>query len=186
MHSERPSRNVIPWLPVAMLLLAACTPQLQAIVTPTATANPAPADSWLYTNAVHGYSMYLPNGLQVTAGAVNQVSIVVPGNLPTLAVAWIDVEPASGRTTDQVAQAVPTDLVTQGFTVRSMVLGLDNAQAYVFDGIPGQDPTRQVFIVHGDTLYRLSFTPDDPQAGQAYQDMEKLYGEIISTFHFTR
>jgi hypothetical protein len=43
-------------------------------------------------------------------------------------------------------------------------------------------------MVHNDTVYHMTFMPDDPQAGEgyqrAYQQMEDLYAMIVNTFDF--
>jgi len=33
-------------------------------------------------------------------------------------------------------------------------------------------------------LYHITFTPDDPELGKAYRQMEDLYAMIVNTFHF--
>jgi hypothetical protein len=41
-----------------------------------------------------------------------------------------------------------------------------------------------VFIVYEGLLYHLTFVPDDPQGGEAYQQMETLYDAVINSLRF--
>jgi hypothetical protein len=66
-----------------------------------------------------------------------------------------------------------------------MSLEIETARAIVLTGLPGQDSNRQLFMVHNDLLYHITFNPADPQASVVYQQMEDLYAMVINTFHFT-
>lgn len=139
-----------------------------------------------YKNDAHGYSMYLPKDYQVASPNANNVSIVAPqgngGGHPGSA--YMSVETANGRTAEQVVEAVKAELGS-GFNVSvGTVMGIDGAQALVVNGLPGQDPNRQLFMVHDDLLYHIIFMPDYPQGGDAYRQMEDVYAMIVNTFHF--
>ena len=97
--------------------------------------------------------------------------------------AWISVEPADGRTIEQVVEAVKAELPDFEFPPDT-ALGIEDTQALVVSGLPGQDSTRQLFMVRDEMLYHITFTPDDPQLGKTYRQMEDLYAMIINTFHF--
>jgi hypothetical protein len=97
--------------------------------------------------------------------------------------AWIAVESASGQTVEQVVEAFRTYVA--GYDIPpATVMGIEDTQALVLSGMPGQDITRHVFMVRDDRLYHLTFTPEDPQLGEAYRQMEDLYAMIVNTFHF--
>jgi hypothetical protein len=140
-----------------------------------------------YKNDAHGYSMYLPKDYQVSSPNPDYVSIVAPqangGGHP--GGAYMFVEPANGRTAEQFVEAVKAELGS-GFNVSiGGAMDIDGAQALVVNGLPGQDPNRQLFMVHDDLLYHIIFMPDYPQGGDAYRQMEDVYAMIVNTFHFT-
>jgi hypothetical protein len=136
-----------------------------------------------YTNEANGYSLFLPKDFGVTVQSDSQVAIFPQGEAGDPGGAWISVEPANGRTVEQVVEAVKAELPDFEFPPDT-VLGIEDAQALVVGGLPGQDATRQLFMVRDDMLYHITFTPDDPQAGDAYRQMEDLYAMIVNTFHF--
>jgi hypothetical protein len=140
-----------------------------------------------YKNNAHGYSMYLPKDCQVSSPNPDYVSIVAPqangGGHP--GGAYMFVEPANGRTAEQFVEAVKAELGS-GFNVSiGGAMDIDGLQALVVNGLPGQDPNRQLFMVHDDLLYHIIFMPDYPQGGDAYRQMEDVYAMIVNTFHFT-
>ncbi len=59
---------------------------------------------------------------------------------------------------------------------------LDGEPANQFDQVPGQDLSRQVLMVHNGRLYTLTFIPDDPDAGAAYDEMQLLYDTVMDSF----
>jgi hypothetical protein len=101
--------------------------------------------------------------------------------------AWlaITMESAAGRTAAQVAEA-QIAAVGPGFNITTMPLMIDNEPAVVIDGLPGQDSTRKVLIVHADRLYTLTFTPWYPSPAGAAQltPLEDLYTLVTQTFRF--
>lgn len=140
-----------------------------------------------YKNDAHGYSMYLPKDYQVSSPNPDYVSVVAPqpngGGHP--GGVYMFVEAANGRSVEQVVEAVKAELGS-GFNISvGTVMGIDDTQAIVVNGLPGQEPNRQLFMVHDDQLYHIIFMPDDPQGGDAYRQMEDVYAIIVNTFHFT-
>lgn len=144
-----------------------------------------------YQNDAFGYRLYMPKGYTISAPAENEITIFGPqvegAGHPGFA--YIQVEPANGRTSEQIAnETVEKTLAELGngmHTAVTTVMGIDDAQAYVVTNMPGQDLNRQLFMVHGDKLYRIMFSPEYPQAGVSYRQMEDLYAMITNTFHFT-
>lgn len=144
-----------------------------------------------YKNEIHGFSLYLPKEYEVFTPNDNYVSIVAPqGNGGHPGGAFIFIEPANGRSAEQAAdQALETAKAQLGAgstLSTSTVMGIDGVPAFVINGMPGQDSNRQLFMVHDDLLYRIMFSPDDPQVGDAYRQMEDAYAMIVNTFHFTK
>ena len=141
----------------------------------------------LYKNDAEGYSVYLPKDYTVTPQQGNNVVITAPApaNAPR-GLAYILVEPAKGRTAEQALEAVKIQ-IGPGFNVSlPEARGIDGTTAFTVTGLPGQDPNRQLFMVHDDRLYHLLFMPDDPQAGAAYRQMQDVFAMIVNTFHFTQ
>ena len=141
----------------------------------------------LYKNDAQGYSVYVPKSYTVTRQEGNTVVIMAPApaNAPR-GLAYITVEPAKGRTAEQALEAAKSQF-GPGFDVPvPEARAIDGTVGFTVTGLPGQDPNRQLFMVHGDRLYHLLFMPDDPQAGDAYRQMQDVYAMIVNTFHFTQ
>jgi hypothetical protein len=58
--------------------------------------------------------------------------------------------------------------------------------AVMLDGMPGQHLSRQVVVVHGGRLYRLTFVPSDRSLAESYEQMEHLYASVLDSFRFVR
>jgi hypothetical protein len=141
-----------------------------------------------YQNDLHGYSLYLPKGYQVIEANADEVMLLAPGEGhpgTSRAAAFIFVEPANSRTTQQVVEAVKAE-EGSGFNISiDPAMDIEGSQALVVKGRPGQDPNRQLFTVRGDKLYHITFVPDSPQAA-GYPQMLDIYAMVINTFHFTK
>lgn len=101
--------------------------------------------------------------------------------LPGDAAVLVNVEAASGRTAAQVADEKIAE-AGEGFNITRTEIMIDGKQAIVVDGLPAQDPWREVFIVGNDRLYILFFEPWTPNADW-FSDLEKLYSSVIDSFH---
>jgi len=145
-----------------------------------------------YKNDALGFSLYLPKGCEVPDPNASAVLFLAPGvGHPdeNRAGAFISVEPANGRTAEQVATQLAEKTKVEmgaGYTGAAItVMDIDGEPAYSVSGLPGQDVNRQLFMVHNDLLYSLMFVPDSPRAA-AYSQMEDMYAMIVNTFHFTK
>lgn len=142
-----------------------------------------------YQNDFHGYSLYVPKDYEISSPNAEEVMIMAPGDGHPgegRAAAFIFVEPANDRTAEQAVEAVKAEN-GPGFNITvNTVLGIEDAQALVVSGIPGQDSNRQLFMVHNDRLFRILFVPDTPKVGMTYWQMEDLYAMLVNTFHFTQ
>jgi hypothetical protein len=155
------------------------------------------SEAWLggiqaYTSDALGFSLYQPKDYEVIFPNDNQVMFVAPGEghpSDDRAAAFIYVEPANGRTAEQVATAIAEDnksVMGPGYTGGDItVMEIDGETAYSVGGLTGQDINRRLYMVHNDQLYWMMFVPDTTLA-PAYQQMEDLYYMIVNTFHFTR
>ena len=93
----------------------------------------------------------------------------------------VNVEAASGRTAAQVADEKIAE-AGDGFNITRSEIMINGKQAVVVDGLPAQDPWREVFIVDNDRLYILFFEPWAPTADW-FSELEKLYSSVIASFH---
>ncbi len=140
-----------------------------------------------YQNDLHGYSLYLPKGYQVLDENADETLLLAPGegDPGMRGSAFIFVEPANSRTTEQVVEAFIAQQVPGLNISIGPAMDIEGSQALVVEGLPGQDPNRQLFMVHGDQLYHMTFVPDSPQAA-GYRQMLDIYAMVTNTFHLTK
>jgi hypothetical protein len=144
-----------------------------------------------FTDDALDFSMFLPKDYEVLHPSDSEVIFLAPGEghpSDDRAAATIFVEPANGRTAEQVATAIAEDnksVMGPGYTGGDItVMEIDGEPAYSVGGLTGQDINRRVYIVHNDMLYWMMFVPDNPQAA-AYLQMEDVYAMILNTLNFT-
>lgn len=168
---------------------------LQTTLTSIATEAPASststgacpsetADLKLFMNTEAGYCFLYP--IENTAFPPDMVVINPNGIsggdfLPGDALVIVNVEAASGHTAAQVADEKIAE-AGEGFHITRTEIMIDGKQAIVVDGLPAQDPWREVFIVGNDRLYILFFEPWTPN-GDWFSELEKLYSSVIDSFH---
>jgi len=138
----------------------------------------------LFTNTDDGYCFLYPK--ENAAFPPYMVAINPNGNsggdsLPGDAVVIVNMEAASGRTAAQAADEKIAE-AGKGFNITRTEILIDGKQAIVVDGLPAQDPGREVFIVGNDRLYILFFAPWTPDAAW-FSELEKLYSSVIASFH---
>jgi hypothetical protein len=145
-----------------------------------------------YTDDALSFSVFLPKDYEVLHPSDSEVMFLAPGEghpSDDRASATIFVEPANGRTAEQVATAIAEDnksVMGPGYTGGEItVMEIDGEPAYSVGGLTGQDLNRRLYMVHNDQLYWMMFVPDTTLA-PAYQQMEDVYAMIVNTFHFTR
>ena len=142
------------------------------------------ADLKLFTNAADGFCFLYSIGnapLPPYMVVVNPNGISGGDFLPGDALVQVTVEAASGRTAAQVADEKIAE-AGEGFNITRSEIVIDGKQAIVVDGLPAQDPRREVFIVNNDRLYTLFFEPWMPNAAW-FSELEKLYLSVIDSFH---
>ena len=181
-------QRLILILMLAILAQAACTIQA-APLTSTTPTNPADAcptaatDLKLLVNNEEGYCLLYPAAY---SAEVPHFIVINPVHAPgdKLGDAWvsIDVEPASGRTATQIADA-EIAAAGPGFNITKSDIIVDGKPAVVVDGLPGPDPWRKVYIISNERLYTLTFLPWMPSTN-ALTPLEGLYKTTIDTFHF--
>ncbi len=155
-------------------------PAVAGVPRRAGTECPAPvANSTIYTNDVGGYCLLLPAGyniLEISAEGTDSEMAFYIDSIQDASHArlFINVTDANGRSLDKITTAYETEIETTvpGYDVQwSFGFMLDGEPANQFDQVPGQDLSRQVLMVHNGRLYNLTFIPDDPDAGAAYNEM---------------
>lgn len=193
----------IYWKTFILLLVlmaqTACTFSVDVVPTPTSpeatqpVSTPIPSastdvdgcpitetgDAKPYRNDEDGYCLLYPENFTVVPPrflVFNPTN--APGDVLGDAVVDIQVEPANGRTADQVA-ADAIAAVGQGFNIQMEQVVVDDTRAFVVNGLPGQDPMRNVYIVSQDRLYKITFMPwgNNPE-------LEIAYDWVMKSLHF--
>lgn len=144
---------------------------------------PASTASDKYVSRSQGYSLYLPNNYKVSSTTPNTTNFFYPNTHPDNGLAWIDSEPANGRTVEQVVQNVIAD---QGgiLDIKSKDITLDGEHAVVLSPLTGQNLIRRLVVIHDNTLYQMNFTPEASQPSEPFNLMEDFYKSVIDTFRF--
>lgn len=178
-------------LPILIFIMSAQT----ACANPDAPTTPAPstdncptatADLKLLTNAEDGYCLLYPADYSTDLSHYIVINrIAGPGDIPGDAWMSIYTEPAKGRTAAEIANAAMDEVrnFSLDFNLSSSEILIDGKQAFVLDGLPGQDSNRQVIVVGNDRLYTLMFAPWYPNVNSSIL-LENLYTTIVQTLHF--
>ena len=170
-------------LPIETLQSATTSAVTEAQTTPTEGICPTETtDLKLFTNAEDGYCLLYPAEDTTIPPALIVIDPTgMPGDMPGNAWMQIITENASGRTAAQVADSQIAE-AGEGFNITRSEILMDGKTAVVVDGLPGQDPSRKVFIVGNDRLYTFFFTPWVPNA-EGFSQLEKLYTTVVDSFH---
>jgi hypothetical protein len=142
----------------------------------------------LYTNTEDGFCLLLPEKYMVddtlTTETGTETAVFVESIMNTAdPKLFITVEPANGRTLEEVTTARQEEFAGLG-VMFSFGYMLDGVPANQFDQLPGQDLNRQVLLVHNDQFYTLTFIPDDPEMVEVYAEMQALYDLVMDSFSF--
>jgi hypothetical protein len=188
---------------LVLFLMAACTPVAapSATTPPTAvtseaeevatesesTGCPLPtAETTLISDPVGGYCFLIPATFS-TETSGEELIVYSPETTPGHRErAFVNVEAAEGRTLEEISQDLVAEAVsaTPDFEPIQSELTLGGVPAIQIDNLPGQDANRQVFAVHEDRLYQLTFVPVEPSRPDAMAEMEELHTLITQSIHF--
>jgi hypothetical protein len=141
-------------------------------------------ETQLLMNFVQGYCLQYPIGYDIAF--LNDMKIMlVKGSVlnaedPNV---FINVEPANGITVEQASDQLVADYSVPGLEVKRTPLEIDQEQAIVLDGLTGQDPNRQVVVIHNDRLYHMTFTLMENSPDVRAQ-AEALFNTVIQSFSF--
>ncbi len=153
--------------------------------TPPADQTPAAVSGQQYTNQDFGFSLSYPAGYELQNSFPHTFVFLAPeGTQGHRERGWLTVELTGDKNAEWYANQAKEANANLGIEITSSVQVLDGQQAYVLGRLPGQDLNRQVFIVRNGILYHLTFVPDDPAAGEEYQQMEDLYAAVIGSLRF--
>lgn len=174
--------KVILMLIVVALLIAGCA-QLGGAVNKPLGCPEAAEGTELLSNERFGYCFLYPDRYtlrETESGDLLVIDSVMNHTDPRIEVTIAD---AAGRTATEAAETVigefPPGAVTEPSTI-----SLGEETAVVVDNVPGQEISRLVFVVRGDDLYQLMFTPASPDLGETYIQMQNDYTVVTNSFHF--
>lgn len=178
------SREVVLQVIATLSFQNALQPTLASSSTSTDACPSETAAMKLFMNTVDGFCFLYPieyAPLPPYMVVINPNGISGGDFLPGDALVQVTVEAASGRIAAQVADE-KIAAAGEGFNITRSEIMIDGKQAIVVDGLPAQDPWREVFIVDNDILYTIFFEPWTPNADW-FSELEKLYSAVIDTFH---
>ncbi len=118
-------------------------------ITPTPAENPADTQME-YTSQDFGFSLHYPKGYEVQWTFVHNLTFLAPQGTPGERVrAWLEVERGLDQDAGWYANQVKQENANLvGVQISSSMSVIDGQQAYILEGVPGQDLNRQVFIVY--------------------------------------
>lgn len=150
--------------------------------TPPAADQPAPQE---YINENFGFSLSIPEGYEVENSIYYSFVFRAPqGTQGHRERAFLQVELALDQTAEWYANQAKAENSYLGIEIPVSEIEIDGQKAYILGQMPGQDINRQVFVVNKGLLYHLTFMPDSPGEGEAYQQMVSLYASILDTLTF--
>jgi hypothetical protein len=150
---------------------------------------PCPQDAegmQFYADEAHGFCLLVPDGFEINQSSDNQLSLVgamTESGVPPLG--YIIISDAEGKTAAEIAAPEIEQAQGMGMNVAPQDITVGGEPAVMVDGLPGQDVTRKVFVVHGGMAYQLAFTPADPNM-DGYDSLMALYDAVIGSFNFLR
>jgi hypothetical protein len=184
----------------AVLALTACTQLLSTTagqMLPEVTMDPDsnqnsegksfqnPGKTLQLINMVAGYCLQYPAEYDVAFFKPNNLmffkSSILNVSEPNLR---IDVQPAGGMTVDQAADKIVEDYAVPGVEVPRVEMTIGGEKALMLDGLSGQDPNRQVVVLHKDSLYILLFLQMDKDQPELVALAEALYHTVVASFNF--
>jgi len=153
-------------------------PTQSALPTQNAPATLAPQT---VVNAPLDYCFVYPQGFTIQLNDP-QVQVFWPisgvGSGAT-GMVWIDATDAGGRTAQEIADE---EVNAFGLSPLRSTVKLGGEDALVYEGMPGQDLIRKVYIVHNGLLYTLNFMPYASDNPTANAQTETLFATVIPSW----
>ena len=181
------------------LLIAACgsaaTPTATPVPpTPTPKTNCVATDSLqVYTDLDGRYCLLYPATFEVRHETQGQVAFYGPAlddSLEPVAASLTirDEGPVAGRAMTEIMDDywVVCNRPASKCIHQSLTLGGESAE--MVESVFGENPvgSRQVFVIHADTVYHLSLSPVDINFPQAAPDVELMWQTLLDSFVFFR
>jgi hypothetical protein len=159
------------------------TGPMPAPAVPAAECPQPTEEMWLLQHPEQGYCLLYP--IEYRAQIGDQTSISIPGYPHTVdPFVDISVEPAGGRTAEEVADQLAADNMGFSDLIERATIIVGGEEAFVLNKLPGQDFWRAVFFVHDDWLYRLHFFPVDNMPGNPNSRSRALHDMVLGSFTF--
>ncbi len=141
-------------------------------------------ETQLLINLFQGYCLQYPIGYDIAFPNETQIMLVKRSILnPEDPMLMLVVDPANGRTVEQVADQIVADYSVPGLEVKRVALEIDQEQAIMVDGLTGQSINRQVVVVHNDRVYHMTIMPMEGSPDVNAQ-AKALYNMVIQSFNF--
>jgi hypothetical protein len=187
-----------------ILILPACAPSPQSttentlvppatevsvdVITAPETMCPVATEGLkLFVNTTDGYCLLYPAAYSLHLESPRLIiSNPLDASFEEPGAVWMDIQvsAANGQTAAQVVDAKVAEWGDE-YNITRTEITIDGRQAIVVDGIPGQDPYHQVFIVDNDRLVQLNFGPWYPSSDPSQPTaLEILYTTILDSLRF--
>jgi len=165
--------------------------------TPTAPPTPMPTvapscpepteGTKLLRNEAMGYCFLYPNGY-IRVDPLPYEICLVPSETNMLchtAKFMLEVHDAAGRTATQIADETIANFENEvpGIVIERTDPTVSGEEAVDLKGLPGVDIIRNLYIVHADRLYMLTFIPWN-ETGEDFERQVSLYNTVINSFTF--
>jgi hypothetical protein len=165
------------------------SPTAEPTTTPTEVSSGegcenGPAGTVPLINQDHGYCLRYTEGFEVSYPTKDDTALIGPvveGGARALI--YITVSAASGQTAQQIAEPVIEEASPLIPNLPVSEITFAGEPAVMIDGLPGQDVTRKVIVVHGERAYILSLSPWT-KADPSFSLLEEAYNTIAATFEF--
>ncbi|MDX1520990.1 MAG: SH3 domain-containing protein, partial [Anaerolineae bacterium] len=156
---------------------------MQAAAPPAVCLTPEQDQQLLLVEA-HGYCLLYPAAYSLVQTNPNGTEIVkdtVMNHIdPRVS---IEVQPAEGRSLEEVADQLEADYGA-GFDIVRTTITVDGVDAVMLDNLPGQDLNRRVVFIQNDRRYSLFVGPIGEEGSDIRQQAEVLYQQVIDSFRF--
>lgn len=139
----------------------------------------------LLVNMISGYCLRYPVEYDLAFVNVNRVMFFKGSYMSTSEPnSYIEVQLAEGVTVEQAADKVAAIFGIPGEDLQKVDLLIGGEKAILLEGLSGQDPNRQVVVIHQDSLYTLYFLEVNKEQAEVYTQAEVLYNALINTLNF--
>jgi hypothetical protein len=139
----------------------------------------------LLINSVQGYCLQYPAEYDVFLPNKSEAKLfkrsILSGSEPSV---MIRVQPAGEVTLEEAADQIARVYAIPGTEPVRAPLVIDGEPATMLDGLSGQDPNRQVVVLHDDQLYYLTFLEFGKDMPEEYAQFESLYNTVTQSFNF--